>query len=168
MIARLPFFLNLEVLQLVKLKRFSSHVSRINWREFAITRCYCPLCSTRRLFVKLNSHEMGVRCLTCRATTVTLSLATVLQQLVPDLSTQKIYELSSRGPLVKFLKDHCMELTCSEYFEKVDPGSYFKGVLCQDVQQLSFADNSFDICTSTEVFEHVPDDRKGFAEIARV
>ncbi len=30
------------------------------------------------------------------------------------------------------------------------------------------ADASFDVCTSTEVFEHVPDDARGFAEIRRV
>jgi SAM-dependent methyltransferase len=111
---------------------------------------------------------MGVRCLTCRATAVTLSLAAVLHQLIPDLSTQKVYELSSRGPLVEFLRGKCGELTCSEYFEGVNPGEYLNGVLCQDVQQLSFADNSFDICTSTEVFEHVPDDLAGFSEIKRV
>jgi ubiquinone/menaquinone biosynthesis C-methylase UbiE len=32
------------------------------------------------------------------------------------------------------------------------------------VQRLSFADASFDLCTSTEVFEHVPDDRAGLRE----
>ena len=39
---------------------------------------------------------------------------------------------------------------------------------CQDVQGLTFDDATFDLCTSTEVFEHVPDDRKGFSEIRRV
>jgi SAM-dependent methyltransferase len=41
-------------------------------------------------------------------------------------------------------------------------------VLCQDVQQLTFPDASFDVCTSTEVFEHVADDARGFREIRRV
>ena len=40
--------------------------------------------------------------------------------------------------------------------------------MCQDVQHLTFDDAEFDICTSTEVFEHVPDDIKGFKEIYRV
>jgi len=42
------------------------------------------------------------------------------------------------------------------------------GVQCQDVQHLTFAAASFDVCTSTEVFEHVPDDARGFAELHRV
>jgi len=41
-------------------------------------------------------------------------------------------------------------------------------VLCQDVQRLTFEDGSFDLCTSTDVFEHVPDDTRAFAEVFRV
>jgi SAM-dependent methyltransferase len=33
---------------------------------------------------------------------------------------------------------------------------------------LSYIDGSFDLCTSTEVFEHVPDDRAGLRELHRV
>ena len=33
---------------------------------------------------------------------------------------------------------------------------------------MPYDDESFDLCTSTEVFEHVPDDLKGFREIHRV
>lgn len=36
------------------------------------------------------------------------------------------------------------------------------------VQRLTYPDHAFDICTSTEVFEHVPDDMAGFSEICRV
>jgi SAM-dependent methyltransferase len=36
------------------------------------------------------------------------------------------------------------------------------------VQRLSFGDGSFDVCSNTEVFEHVPDDLRGFREIRRV
>ena len=42
------------------------------------------------------------------------------------------------------------------------------GIRCEDVQRLTFADASFDVCTSTEVFEHVPDDIAGFRELHRV
>src|SRR5690606_28826015 len=41
------------------------------------------------------------------------------------------------------------------------------GVRCEDVQALGYADASFDLFTSTEVFEHVPDDAAGFREIRR-
>ena len=79
-----------------------------------------------------------------------------------------MYELSSGGPLFDFLRREVSNLTCSEYFEDVAPGEYRRGVKCQNVESLTFADASFDICTSTEVFEHVADDAKGFSEIRRV
>jgi SAM-dependent methyltransferase len=59
-------------------------------------------------------------------------------------------------------------LTCSEYFDDVAPGEFRDGVQCQDIQRLTHPDASFDLVTSTEVFEHVADDRRGFAEIRRV
>jgi SAM-dependent methyltransferase len=79
-----------------------------------------------------------------------------------------VYELSSRGPLFAYLRREVADLTCSEYFDDLPPGSLRDGVQCQDVQRLTFAAASFDLVTSTEVFEHVPDDRRGFAEIRRV
>ncbi len=76
--------------------------------------------------------------------------------------------MSSRGPLMEYLKRHVGQLSYSELFDDVERGEYRGDVQCQDVQQLTYADSSFDLCTSTEVFEHVPDDRRGFKEVCRV
>ncbi|MBI5444620.1 MAG: class I SAM-dependent methyltransferase [Deltaproteobacteria bacterium] len=43
-----------------------------------------------------------------------------------------------------------------------------EGIPCQDVERLTFPAGSFDLCTCTEVFEHVPDDGAGFREVCRV
>lgn len=59
-------------------------------------------------------------------------------------------------------------MTVSELFDGVATGEFRAGVQCQDVQCLTYGDGSFDLVTSTEVFEHVPDDRRAFAEIYRV
>jgi SAM-dependent methyltransferase len=98
-----------------------------------------------------------------------MSLSSILIEKVPDISNKHVYELSSRGPLFNFLKKNAGKLTSSEYSSSAKPGSQIKdGVFCQDVQRLTFEDCKFDICTSTEVFEHVPDDISGFSEINRV
>jgi SAM-dependent methyltransferase len=99
---------------------------------------------------------------------VSLSIVSVLRRLVPDIGSKDVYELSSGGPLFRYLKTHARALTFSEYFEDVAPGQFRNGVQCQDVQRLTHASASFDICTSTEVFEHVPDDATAFAEMFRV
>ena len=127
----------------------------------------CPICGPS-LLLRLAPRDIGVRCLRCAASAVTLSLVSVLRTVRPGLDTLSVYELSSRGPLVEFLRRRSAELATSEYLDNVPPGTARDGVLCQDVQQLTFPDASFDVCTSTEVFEHVPDDTRGFREIRRV
>lgn len=140
----------------------------VSWKNLAFSVNYCPLCRAKRIFVRLNTNEISVRCLLCRASTITLSLVAVLQRVTQDLPSKEVYELSSRGPLVKHLMRTSKKLTYSEYFEAITLGEYYKGVQCQDVQSLTYPSESFDVCTSTEVFEHVPDDTKGFSEIYRV
>jgi len=127
----------------------------------------CPLCRSRFL-LRLARSELGVRCLGCGASATTLSLVSVLLGERPGFRRERVHELSSRGPLFEFLRREVAVLTCSEYFDDVPPGERRNGVQCQDVERLTYADASFDLVTSTEVFEHVPDDRKGFAEIRRV
>lgn len=104
----------------------------------------------------------------CGASAIHQSIMRVLGRIYPDLSAAAVYEMSSRGPLFEYLKARAGRLVCSEYFDDVPPGKYRNGVQCQDVARLTHADASFDLCTSTEVFEHVPDDEQGFREIRRV
>jgi SAM-dependent methyltransferase len=79
-----------------------------------------------------------------------------------------VYELSVHGAWFKYLQRRFRDLTFSEYFEHVVPGDFRNGIQCQDVQRLTYSNDTFDLVTSTEVFEHVADDRKGFAEVFRV
>jgi len=127
----------------------------------------CPMCGPS-VFVRICASASGVRCIRCAGSAIATSLAFVLRSVCPQFRSAKMYELSSQGPLFEFLHREVTKLTWSEYFEDVSPGQYRGGAQCQNVERLTFADASFDICTSTEVFEHVADDAKGFAEIRRV
>lgn len=141
--------------------------SLTNLAEFQFLKSRCPLCNSHFL-VKLNNSETGVRCISCQAGVVQMSIIMAVQKHTKDLKSLNAYELSSGGPVVTFLKENTGSLTLSEYFDDVNPGEMKGGVLCQDVQALTFNDNVFDLCTSTEVFEHVPDDMRGFQEIFRI
>ncbi len=147
--------------------RFTRAVSLLRPRELRLARESCALCRFPVL-LRLRDEEMGVRCPRCGASAVTQSLVDVLTDSAPDLGRIDAYELSAQGPLAGFLRHRCRSLTLSEFFPGVAPGAWHAGIQCQDVQALSHADASFDLCTSTEVFEHVEDDLAGFREIHRV
>ena len=136
-------------------------------RQLALRGFRCPMCGPS-LLVRLSASDIGVRCMRCAASAMTLSLAYALKELRPGLGSDVVYELSSRGPLFEFLRREVPRLTSSEYFDDVEPGAWRGGVQCQDVQRLTFNDESFDVVTSTGVFEHVADDARGFREVRRV
>lgn len=141
--------------------------SLTNVAEFQFLKNRCPLCRSHFL-VKLNSSETGVRCISCQAGVVQMSIILAVQKHAKNLKSLDAYELSSGGPVVTFLKENTGSLTLSEYFDDVIPGQFKGGIQCQDIQTLTYNDNSYDLCTSTEVFEHVPDDNRGFQEIFRI
>lgn len=149
------------------LNRLTTFKELLVWKALRVKIARCPICGFS-VFIKLNNNEISVRCICCNASVVTLSLISALNSFVPDLQNKHVYEMSSRGPLWRFLKSHSKRLTCSEFFDEVPPGSFKDSIQCQDVQSLTFSSNTFDIVTCTEVFEHVPSDIKGFSEVHRV
>jgi ubiquinone/menaquinone biosynthesis C-methylase UbiE len=59
--------------------------------------------------------------------------------------------------------------TCSEYLgDGYEPGQMVNGVRHEDLQSLSFGDNTYDLVISTEVFEHIPDPYLAHREVLRV
>jgi len=125
----------------------------------------CNLCGFPVL--RISGGYFGTRCLNCRSTRISRAAGQVVDSM--KFSPEAIvYELSSRGALFRFLRKKFRNLYFSEYYDDVAPGLMKRGVICQDVQNLLLGDKIFDVVTSTEVFEHVPDDMKGFREIYRV
>jgi len=147
--------------------RFRYALSIAELSALALRPFACPLCGPS-LLLRLARDSIGVRCLRCGASAITLSFAAALAAERPGYRRERVYELSSRGPLFELFRRQIPDLTYSEYFDDVAPGASRGGVQCQDVQRLTHADASFDLVTSTEVFEHVADDRRGFSEIRRV
>lgn len=127
----------------------------------------CALCGFQ-LQVRLRRNEIAARCTSCGASSITQSLVDVLRRVCGDLSAKDVYELSAAGPLVRWLRGHARQLTTSEYWDAIEPGQTLNGVQCQDVEKLTFDADMFDLCTSTEVFEHVENDAAAFREILRV
>ncbi len=149
------------------LQTFKLFMRLVDWRSIRLRRQACAVCGHSTM-IKFSESEHAVRCLNCRANPSAMCMAAVLEDLEPALDQRHVYELSSRGPLFRYLQSHCRQFTFSEFFEDVPPGGNKDGVPCQDVQGLTFSDRSFELCTSTDVFEHVPDDGRAFREVSRV
>jgi len=139
---------------------------QVKFNQLSIKFEKCLLCNWM-IQMKINDDEMGVRCTRCFATPVSQMVGYVFKQQQIN-ETKSVYELSSRGAFVRFLKKLNINLTLSEYFDDIKYGEHHNGIQCQNVENLTFDDDSFDICTSLEVFEHVENDLKGFKEIHRV
>jgi len=56
----------------------------------------------------------------------------------------------------------------SEFFDNIQNGKIKDNIISQDLQNLTFSDNTFDCIIALDVFEHIPDPTKAFAEIVRV
>jgi len=79
-----------------------------------------------------------------------------------------IYNAESKGAVHNILS-RMKNYTCSEYFgDNYTSGDQVNGILHEDLQNLSFKSNSFDVVLSTEVFEHIRDAYRAFKEVHRV
>lgn len=148
-------------------RKFRLFLDMLKLSACAIRIQRCPLCGLSVL-IRFANNPIAVRCLRCGASSITMAMAAIMVLEARTTKGAKFYELSSRGGLVQYIRRMGAELTVSEYFDDVLPGDWRGQIQCQDVQRLTYPAHSFDICTSTEVFEHVPDDVAGFGEIHRV
>jgi SAM-dependent methyltransferase len=90
-----------------------------------------------------------------------------LQGSLKRLKSYRILEASAYGPLHNLLvKLPCY--TCFEYFDDVPPGHLVGEILCNDLEQLTFSENSFDLIITQDVMEHVANPVKALLEINRV
>ena len=74
-------------------------------------------------------------------------------------------------PLFRYLKQAmpAWRITGCEWLgPDIAPGAVVNGIRHEDCAALSLADGSMDVVVSLDVFEHVPDPRRGFREKARV
>lgn len=147
--------------------RIWNALAQVRLRDVALIFGHCPFCGSSA-FLRMRCNAIGVRCIRCLASAVHVSLGLVLRERVSRLGACDVCELSTRGPLATYLMRHARYAALSEYLPGTAPGTVRNGIRCEDVQRLTYGDASFDVITHTEVLEHVPDDRRAFAELRRV
>lgn len=95
----------------------------------------------------------------------------VISEFFPDYRAKRIHETSpcGRGVSTK-LAAECEDYEYSHFFDDVPRGERHpdRGDRCEDVEDLTFPDESIDIFISQDVMEHIFDPAKAFREIERV
>ncbi|MEA2900174.1 MAG: hypothetical protein QOH36_61 [Actinomycetota bacterium] len=108
------------------------------------------------------------RCLRCHSVPRERALLAVLAEAFPDWRRRRIYEAGGRGPSTDKLRAECPAYVASHYLPGREWGTETDGVRAEDLEALTFDDESFDLVVTQDVFEHVLRPENAFAEIARV
>ncbi len=142
---------------------------------------FCPLCGRDTVFTKKGRNlRETFSCRYCGSFSRNRHVAKVLQErfaILPPYSLGKlldakpdlkVYEAASYGPIHNTLKN-LKGYVCSEFFYDVPPGQCNKqGIRCENLEYLTFPDDSFDVVITQDVFEHVRNFESGFKEVHRV
>lgn len=128
----------------------------------------CPICERAVRFVARGPYLRNTyRCEGCASYTRERALMRVLARNFPRWREMAVHESSpSGGASPKFARE-CPGYVASQWWPGVARGDQKNGVRCEDLECLSFADASFDLHITQDVFEHVLDPDAAFREIAR-
>jgi SAM-dependent methyltransferase len=132
----------------------------------------CPICEKS---VTFHSKEQWFRdhllCSSCGSIPRERALIKMTTDLFPNYRELAIHESSPgrRGASIKFHQE-CAGYSASQYYQNILPGQIYpqSGYRCEDLECLTFPDNSFDLFITQDVMEHIFDLEKAFKEIARV
>jgi SAM-dependent methyltransferase len=137
---------------------------------------WCPICGKRSNITAFsdNPRETGT-CNSCGSFNRQRQIAHVLCTKYGVRFLGEFQELPLRIYLMETGGAFFSQLSgskgfvCSEFYpDAVVPITAPPSACHADVQELYFEDNYFDIVISSDVFEHVPDPYKGFAELYRI
>ncbi len=87
---------------------------------------------------------------------------------IPKKQSLKIYSTDTDDAFYKVLRNYDL-YTSSSFLPSINSGTQIKErVFCQDLENLLFDNETFDIVITEDVFEHVRDYKRGFCEVNRV
>ena len=130
---------------------------------------YCPTCAQEVIF---NSKDSWLRdhysCSNCGSIPRERVLMLIIETYFPNWREVTIHESSpgNRGAS-KRLSQECSQYIPSQFFPEEVPGSMVGTFCCENLESLTFGDESIDLHVTQDVLEHVFHPSKVFKEIAR-
>jgi SAM-dependent methyltransferase len=130
---------------------------------------YCPCCDRSVVFVSYNNWLRDYFiCTNCKSIPRERALMLMIEKHYPNWKNLKIHETSpvNRGASLK-LKRTCDFYSTSQYYPNEIQGIEINGFRNENLENLTFPEQSFDIIVSQDVMEHIYNPDKAFREIAR-
>ncbi len=140
----------------------------------------CNICGNFTVFIctDLMTATNNMYCLFCVSSSRKRHVAKmIIEEVIQGISSIskipkgkdiKIYNTDVGESFYRVLHKH-ESYICSGLFPDVEPGTQIrKRVFCQNIENLTFQNDTFELVISEDVFEHVRDHEKGFREICRV
>jgi Methyltransferase domain len=129
---------------------------------------HCPICERRTIFYKEGDWLRDqYKCIRCFSIPRFRALVSVLDKFFPNWRELEIHESSPGGAASEKLARECKQCVQTHFFPAFPLGETCDGYRCEDLERQTFSDSTFDLVISQDVFEHVLDPAKGFAEVAR-
>ena len=130
---------------------------------------YCPACARNTVFVArdpwLRDHY---RCSKCGSIPRERAMMLTIETRYPDWRPMTIHESSpgDRGASRR-LSQECVRYIPSQFFPGRTLGSMMGKFRCENLEALTFPDESIDLHVTQDVLEHVFNPQQVFKEIAR-
>jgi SAM-dependent methyltransferase len=154
------------LLKTIRYLRYYSFKKIFYLYQTRIRKCKC--CNKISLIISLDKGEETKRCIFCMANLRYEMLAEYIHKNYDsNIRNINILELDFNSPL-KRLFENANEYVMTYYSSKDKLGSLKNGIRCEDITQLSFTNNKFDLIISSDVLEHVCDLNQAFKESVRV
>ncbi len=106
-------------------------------------------------------------CLYCKSIPRQRALIKVLEDEVPNWRRLRIHESSPSGASSDKIRRECIHYEATQYWLNLPPGALRDGQRCENLEKMTFPNESFDLVITQDVFEHVMNPARAFAEIAR-
>jgi SAM-dependent methyltransferase len=131
----------------------------------------CPICEATAQFRADGPWLRDtLKCQSCANGSIPRerALALVLNEAIPNWRECSIHESSpvNRG-ISRKLRAEAKYHVATQFYPRIGLGQMHQGFRNEDLQHLTFSDNTFDLFVSLDVFEHIPDPRLAFSEIWR-
>ena len=134
-----------------------------------INRGYCNCCCRHVLFMSKDDwFRDHYKCLNCGSIPRERAIMYCIDKFVPAWKEKVIHESSPapRGASAR-LRAEGKHYISSQFLPEIKSGSSKDGILCEDLESLSFEDNSIDLHVTQDVFEHLFNPDKALKEIYR-